>query len=148
MSLNASLLRSSFETIIERQPRITPRFYEILFTRYPQSKQLFGRNSARAQEEMLQQSLVAVIERLEDAAWLESTLAALGEKHLAYGVTEEMFDWVGDALLSTLSEVLQQQWTSEVAQAWQEAYGAIAGLMVQGMKRAAASAPRHASGLG
>src|SRR6185312_12029691 len=82
MSLDAALLRSSFNTVVERQPALTARFYEILFTRYPEVKPLFGHKSSRAQEQMLQQALVAVIDHLEDASWLTSTLGALGAKHV------------------------------------------------------------------
>jgi hemoglobin-like flavoprotein len=137
MALNAPLLRSTFQTVVERQPFMTPRFYEILFSRYPQVKPLFGAKSARAQAEMLQQSLVAVVDHLEDAAWLTTTLAAMGAKHRDYGVTREMFDFVGDALLSTLAEVLAGDWNDEVRQAWTEAYGAIRDLMLAGMTPAA-----------
>jgi hemoglobin-like flavoprotein len=136
MTLQIELLRTSFETVAARQPAITPRFYEILFARYPQSQALFGRNSTQAQQEMLQQSLVAVIEHLDDAPWLSSTLRALGAKHVDYGVTPDMFDWVGDALLATLAEILDEQWSDDVALAWQQAYGAIAGLMCEGMAAA------------
>ena len=59
MSLNVALIRDSFELVIERNPSFTARFYEILFERHPAVRQLFGRNSARAQEEMLTRALVA-----------------------------------------------------------------------------------------
>ena len=36
MALNAELLRSSLALVVEREPLITRRFYEILFERYPQ----------------------------------------------------------------------------------------------------------------
>src|SRR6478735_8582695 len=108
--MNIELLRNSFESILEREAAISPRFYEHLFGKYPQARPLFGGNSSRKQQEMLQASLVAVIDHLEDAAWLSSTLRALGEKHIGYGVTREMFDWVGDALLTTLAEFSGADW--------------------------------------
>ncbi len=133
MSLNPELLRSSFDLVIERQPAITPRFYELLFERYPQVRPLFGGNSGRAQQEMLQQALVSVVDHLEDAAWLAATLGKLGAGHVQYGVTREMFDWVGDALLSTLAEIADEAWSAEVANAWQDAYAAVRDLMLAGM---------------
>lgn len=134
MSLNPELLRSSFEKIIEREPLMTPRFYQHLFTKYPQVKPLFGGNAQQAQQEMLQSALVSVIENLENASWLTSNLKAMGVKHVDYGVTPEMFDWVGDALLTTLSEILGQDWTKDVQEAWVAAYGAIRDLMLVGMQ--------------
>jgi hemoglobin-like flavoprotein len=132
MPLNAPLLRSSFELVVSRQPQLVHRFYEILFERYPQARPLFGRNSAANQEKMLTDALVAVIDHLEDAPWLTSTLKQLGEKHHGYGVTSEMYDWVGASLLATLAEVAGKDWTPQLQTAWTEAYGAIAGLMQSG----------------
>src|SRR4051812_14268804 len=102
MSLNVPLLRSSFELVTEREPQLTTRFYEILFARYPQVKPLFGRNSRANQASMLQSALVSVLDKIEDAAWLESKLGAMGEKHVDYGVTEEMYGWVGASLLAAI----------------------------------------------
>jgi hemoglobin-like flavoprotein len=135
MALNVALLRSSFDLVVSRQPQITPRFYEILFSRYPQVRPLFGRNSEAAQQQMLQEALIAVMEHLEDASWLSSTLGAMGAKHVDYGVTNEMYDWVGDSLLRTLAEVAGDDWTPELATAWSDAYQAIASLMQEGARR-------------
>lgn len=136
MSLNPELLRNSFNLVVERQPQITPRFYEILFTRYPQVQPLFGRNARKEQAEMLQRALVAVIEHIEDASWLEGTLGAMGKKHVDYGVTHEMYDWVGASLLATLAEIAGNDWTPELEEAWAAAYGAIASLMQKGAAQA------------
>jgi hemoglobin-like flavoprotein len=132
MALDASLLRDSFDLIIERQPQLTPRFYEILFERYPQVQPLFGRNAAAKQSTMLQEALVAVIEHIEDSAWLHETLGAMGRKHLDYGVTTEMYAWVGESLLATLAEIAQDAWTARLEAAWRDAYSAIASLMQRG----------------
>jgi len=132
MSLNAALLRSSLELVAAREPQITRRFYEILFERYPQSKPLFGRNSLEKQQKMLQDALVAVVEHVEDATWLTTNLHALGAKHAGYGVTREMYDWVGECLLATLAEIAAEAWSKEIERAWSDAYTAIAGLMLEG----------------
>jgi hemoglobin-like flavoprotein len=137
MSLNVSLLRASFALVVERQPHLTRRFYEILFSRYPQAKGLFHRNKPEVQEKMLTDALVAVMDHLEDAPWLTTTLKQLGAQHAAYGVTNEMYDWVGASLLATLAEVAKDDWSPELEAAWAEAYGAIAGLMKAGGAHAA-----------
>jgi hemoglobin-like flavoprotein len=118
---------------------ITKRFYEILFSRYPQAQPLFGRNSGDRQQKMLQDAIVAVVDHVEDASWLKETLTAMGAKHVDYGVTREMYDWVGDSLLTTLGEIAGSEWTPEVKKAWADAYSAISGLMLEGAARAAQS---------
>ncbi|HET9442236.1 MAG TPA: globin domain-containing protein [Acidimicrobiales bacterium] len=132
MALDVELLRSSFALVAEREPQLTIRFYEILFDRYPQVRPLFGVWN-RNQAQMLQDALMAVVDHLEDAPWLASTLAGLGRTHLDYGVTPEMFAWVGECLLATLADVAGRDWTPALEAAWAEAYGAVAGLMQEGM---------------
>jgi hemoglobin-like flavoprotein len=138
MSLNVSLLRDSFSLVVERQPQLTARFYEILFARYPQVKPLFGRNAPELQQQMLTSALVAVLDKLEDAGWLDQTLRAMGKKHVDYGVTDEMYGWVGASLLSAIAEAAGSDWSPELEQAWSDAYGAIAGLMQAGARSNAA----------
>src|SRR5678815_1095531 len=103
MTLDPTILRTSFDLIIDRRPDLTLRFYEILFERYPIVAPLFSRDRT-AQAKMLAGAIAAVLDHLEDAPWLESTLGQLGAKHLEYGVTNAMYDQVGDALLATLAE--------------------------------------------
>lgn len=134
MTLDVTTLRESFELVVERSPQLTRRFYEILFERYPQVRPMFGRSTAK-QEEMLTRALVAVLDRIEDGAWLTDTLEALGAKHVDYGVTDEMYAWVGDALLATLAEAAGEAWTPRVQVAWTAAYGAIADLMMAGARK-------------
>ncbi len=132
MALQAAVLRSSLELVASREPQITRRFYEILFARYPQAKPLFGRNAPEHQQKMLQDAIVAVVDHVEDAAWLSETLHGLGRKHGEYGVTPEMYGWVGESLLATLAEIAAGEWTADVATAWKDAYTAITSLMLEG----------------
>jgi hemoglobin-like flavoprotein len=141
MGLNVGLLRESFELVIEREPNLTHRFYGILFSRYPQVKPLFGRNSGEQQEKMLAEALVAVIDRLEDASWLEEKLMAMGAKHVDYGVTDAMYPWVADALISAMAEVAAADWSPAHQQAWTDALGAIASLMQRGAREYGAAQP-------
>ena len=134
--MDIALLRSSFALIVDRDPELVAHFYEILFTRYPQVRPLFGRNSAAAQQRMLTQALVAVLDRLEDPAWFTTTLEALGEKHVTYGVTDEMYDWVGECLLTAMQSAAGDAWTLAMLDSWSAAYGAIAQTMQAGARKA------------
>jgi hemoglobin-like flavoprotein len=102
MSLNVALLRQSFELCVARSPKLTGRFYEILFERYPAARAMFPTNRRAHQATALAHALLAVVEHVDDPAWLKRTLHGLGARHVQYGVTDEMFDWVGDSLLATL----------------------------------------------
>jgi len=138
MSLDTALLRQSLELVAAREPHITKRFYEIFFERYPVVRPLFSRNAPERQQKMLQDAIVAVVEHVEDGPWLEQTLTAAGAKHVDYGVTEEMYPWVGECLLATLAEIAGPEWTPPVAKVWAEAFSAISGLMIRGARSAQA----------
>jgi hemoglobin-like flavoprotein len=132
MALDVDALRENFNLVVERSPTVTRRFYEILFEKYPQARHLFGRSSSERQEKMLAEALVAVLDHLEDAPWLHDTLFALGAKHVGYGVTDEMYGWVGSSLLHTLAEVSADAWTPRVEEAWVAAYEIISRTMLEG----------------
>jgi hemoglobin-like flavoprotein len=143
LALNTHLLRTSFELVAERSPNLTLRFYEILFERYPAARALFSRRSQSEQARMLQEALVAVMDHLEDAPWLTTTLQALGAKHVGYGVRQDMYGWVGECLLATVAEVAGSEWTGELGESWSDAYGVIAGLTIDGARTV--GAPQKAS---
>ena len=129
---NGALLRDSFALAIEREAAITPRFYQILFARYPRVRPLFGHTIGERQQRMLQDALVAVIDHLDDPVWLGRTLRGLGAKHLDYGVTAEMYPWVAECLIAALAEIVGAAWRPEHAEAWHGALAAVSDLMLDG----------------
>ena len=76
MALDVALLRQTFALVVERNPDLTVRFYDVLFEKYPEAKPLFSPAGRKKQETMLAQALGAVLDHLEDAPWLEQTLKA------------------------------------------------------------------------
>jgi hemoglobin-like flavoprotein len=146
MGLNVDLLRGSFQLALERCPDLTHRFYAELLRRHPQARELFASTSLDVQEQMLAQALVAVMDHLEDAGWLESTLSAMGARHAQYGVTTEMYDWVGECLLATIAEAAGPDWAPDLELAWTDVYAAIVELMLAGYPQARSVAPEPASG--
>lgn len=129
MSSHSDFLRDSFELVLARDQEFPRRFYEILFERHPEAKALFTRNSPGAQNAMLAQTLMAVVDHFEDRPWLADKLRPLGAQHVEYGVTPEMYGWVGDALIAALAEVSAGEWTDAHADAWSAAYAVIVELM-------------------
>jgi hemoglobin-like flavoprotein len=134
------LLTESLTWSAEHDALITRRFYEILFARYPQVQPLFGSRARDAQAKMLQEAIVAALDHIEDATWLTSTLGALGAKHVGYGVTDEMYGWVGECLIAALAEQCGDRWTTAHADAWARTYGALTDLALAGARTARARA--------
>lgn len=130
--MNVEILRTSFDIVDKRDPNFVARFYTKLLTRYPQLRNLFGATASQKQHAMLYQALVAILDHLDDASWLEDALKKYGARHASYGVTDEMYDWFGECLLATLADIDDSIWTPQLAAAWSEAYVAVSGLMKTG----------------
>lgn len=133
-----TLLRDSLELALERDDDFPQIFYDILFHRHPELIPLFKGNTPNAQRVMFGQTLVAIVDHSDDTAWIEATLAPMGRTHVAYGVTDAMYDIVGDCLVASMAEVCDEQWTPAHGEAWREAYDKIAAVM----RRAAAEVGR------
>ena len=132
MSLNVELLEQSFERIKPRAEEFAASFYENLFKLYPEVKPLFAKTDMVNQQKKLLNSLVLVVENLRNPEALGPVLNALGGRHVAYGAIANYYPAVGEALLSTFEQYLQQDWTGEVKQAWVDAFSAITALMLKG----------------
>lgn len=72
---------------------------------------------------------VESLDRLED---LLPLLRQLGQRHAAYGVRDEHYAVVGEALLWVLERQLGEAYTPEVGEAWAATYALITTAMMQG----------------
>ena len=132
MSLNVELLEQSFEKVKPRADEFAASFYDNLFQAHPEVKPLFTKTDMKNQEKKLLSSLVLVVENLRNPEALEPVLKALGARHVGYGAIPKYYGSVGEALLVTFEQYLQQDWTPEVKKAWLDAFKAITALMLKG----------------
>lgn len=104
-------------------------FYERLFMLDPELRVLFANADMARQRRMLVEALGMVVRATDDLATIRPALEALGRRHVGYGVEASHYDTVGAALLWTLEQGLGDTWNDEVATAWAELYGEVAGTM-------------------
>jgi hemoglobin-like flavoprotein len=133
------LLEESYELALLRDPDFPRLFYDILFRKYPSTRALFKSNSLNAQRTMLSKTLVAAIDHLDDDEWLTAHITPLGKEHVAYGVTPEMYEWVGESLVASIAEVCDDDWTLAHDSAWRAAYQRISQMMRRGERDAPAA---------
>lgn len=122
MAPDLRLLRETLELTLAADDTFPARFYERLFADHPSVEPLFHRNSTGAQHKMFAQKLAALVDHLDDPAWLDRELVTLATNHVQYGVTAEMYPWVGAALVATLRDACGAAWSDAAEQAWTEAY--------------------------
>ncbi|NET60018.1 MAG: hypothetical protein F6K47_28875 [Symploca sp. SIO2E6] len=130
--LAVELLEQSFEQVKPQAGEFVNSFYDNLFTDYPAAKPLFEHTNMAKQKQMLLGALVMVVENLRKPEVLSESLQGLGARHVKYGALPEHYPLVGNSLLKTFEQYLGTNWTEEVKQAWINAYGAIAALMLEG----------------
>ena len=129
--LAVEVLERSFEKIKPRADEFAARFYENLFIAHPEFKPLFANIDLEKQQKKLINALVLVVENLRSPEALGPVLKALGGRHIGYGVIPKYYGPVGDALLMSFEQSLQEDWTPEVKLAWTNAYRTITGLMLK-----------------
>lgn len=132
MGLNVKLLEESFQQVAPRGEEFVAAFYERLFTSHAEVKPLFAKTDIALQQKKLLGALIMVVENLREPEMLGSALKGLGKRHETYHVLPEHYPLVGEALLETFATFLQEKWTPEVRDAWAEAYGVVAELMLKG----------------
>ncbi|KAH9610581.1 hypothetical protein KSS87_000866 [Heliosperma pusillum] len=66
----------------------------------------------------------------------ESSLKHLGSLHFKYGVVDEHFEVTRYALLETIKEAVPEMWSSEMKNAWTEAFNQLAAAIKAEMKPA------------
>ena len=122
------LVQNSFRTVQPMAATAAEIFYKRLFEVAPATRALF-KNDMKAQGQKLMQVLAMAVGSLSNLVTLVPIVQQLGVRHAGYGVKEEDYDSVRQALMWTLALVLQDAWTDELSSAWNTAYAMLAGVM-------------------
>ena len=132
-----ALVRESWHRFEARIPNVGAQFYERLFALDPATQRLFAATDMVAQERKLLAMFAEIVRVLDRPEDLVPEVAALGRRHVQYGVTDAHYPSVGAALLWTLEQVLGDEYSPELREAWSEAYLLVASVM----RRATAHGP-------
>jgi nitric oxide dioxygenase len=136
MELDIKLIQETFELVKPRAEAFAQLFYTRLFQDYPAAQELFRQSSLEKQKRLLIASLVQVVHNLENPEFLGEYVGRMGERHEAFGTTDEHLAWGGATLLKTLEEMLGADWNPTVQQQWAMAYDVFTALMQEGIMRA------------
>jgi hemoglobin-like flavoprotein len=118
-------------------------FYQRLFELDPNIGRLFRNTNMASQRLKLIQMLSAAVKGLDTIDALLPTLKDLGRNHVKYGVQDEHYASVGEALLWTLEQGLGPIYTAKVADAWTATYALIADVMRRAAREVTAAQPAH-----
>lgn len=115
------LVRASFDRAERISEVIGLIFYKRLFELDPNLRPLFQHN-IQEQSKKLMTTLRMAVDGLDHRNELASSIRALGRRHVQYGVKEQHYDTVGEALLWALEKGLGAEFTPEARGAWLSVY--------------------------
>ena len=129
------LIRASWDKVFPIAEQAAELFYGKLFELNPELKPLF-KTDLKEQGKKLMIMIDTVVKSLDNLEAVVPAAQESGVRHAGYGVKDEDYNTVAEALLWTLGQGLGDDFTDEVKEAWTEAYV----ILSTTMKDAAAAA--------
>lgn len=122
------LVQASWKKIVPIRDMAAVLFYSRLFEIDASLKPLFPK-PLDIQGRKLMAMIGTAVGCLGRINEIVPTVQDLGRRHSAYGVRDAHYDAVAEALLWTLEQGLDVDWTPEVKDAWIAAYATLANVM-------------------
>ena len=135
MTTDADRIRSSFDALAPRADELIEAFYERLFSENPGVRPMFP-DDMSAQRKHLASAIALVVKHADNLEPITDALEQMGARHVGYGAQPAHYPIVRDTLLATLAQFAGDLWTQDLADAWERAINAVAGLMLTGAENA------------
>jgi hemoglobin-like flavoprotein len=129
------LVQKTFNQVKPIAAAAAEMFYARLFHLDPNLRSMFKGDMGK-QGAMLMSMIGAAVNGLRNLETLSPVVRQLGARHTKYGVQPQHYATVGDALLWTLEQGLEDDFTPEVRDAWVAAYGLLSEVMQLGAMEA------------
>lgn len=133
MSLSQETIAAVKETIPlinQESEKVTSRMYEILFSKYPETKPLFD-NADKDQHKKLAGAIAAFAGNIDNLGVLGNAVEKMAQSHVMTQVKPIHYPMVADALITAMGDVLGAAFTEERKNAWIEAYTFLANILMQ-----------------
>ena len=124
------LIKTSWDMVFPIADKAAELFYGKLFELDPEVKKLFKTDQVE-QGKKLMGMLNTVVRSLDNLEAVVPMIQASGRRHVDYGVKDEDYATVGEALIWTLAAGLGDDFTDEVREAWLAAYTLLSSTMIE-----------------
>jgi hemoglobin-like flavoprotein len=157
--LQIRLVQRSFVKIEPIATKVGAKFYGRLFKTAPETRALFKSDMSYQHAKFMSvvaelvslhlRSLISLpVTRLDAGEAAMPGMRDLGRRHGEFGVRPEHFELMRAALMETLEEVLDDDFTEEVREAWEGAFDVLANVMKGGLLGKASSTPHFLERVG
>jgi len=126
------LVKSTVPLLEASGPAITDYFYNRLFTHNPETKNIFNMSNQASgkQSFALFSAIAAYAKNLDNVEQLLTMVERIAQKHTSLNIQPAHYDLVGHHLIETLRELVPEQFTKEIEDAWTAAYQALAAIFI------------------
>jgi len=106
------------------------RFYKVLFTRFPDTRELFPKDITTQKRKLLTtlDNAINGIEYIDD---IREEMLALGQHHKELGITSEMYDAFIITILDAADFASNSTLTTDECTAWENAFREISDIMLE-----------------
>ncbi len=123
------LIKASWDKVLPISDKAAELFYGKLFELDPEVKKLFTGDMSE-QGKKLMTMIDTVVKSLDNLEVVVPAIQESGKRHVAYGVKDEDYATVGEALIWTLGAGLGDDFTDEVKESWIAAYTVLSTTMI------------------
>lgn len=127
------LVQSTWDAVKPDADTVAELFYQRLFELDTSLKPLF-KGDMKEQGKKLMATLNLAVASLTKLEEIQPAVQALGRRHVEYGVPDESYQTVGQALLDTLAKGLGEAFTDDVKEAWTQTYVTLSTVMIEAGK--------------
>jgi nitric oxide dioxygenase len=127
-----AIVRSTAPILEEHGVALTTHFYKRMFEHDPEVLPYFNpaNQAAGKQPRALAGAVLAYAQHIDDLSVLGDAVELIAQKHAALMVRPDQYEVVGRNLLASIKEVLGDGATEEVIEAWGQAYGTLADILI------------------
>jgi len=132
MTAPTNLIQQSFEIAAERCEDLTPLVYRRLFRQHPETRAMFRtEGSELVRGSMLALTIESMLDFAGDRTGRFRMISCEVQSHDAYGTPRELFGTFFGVIAETVREVLGDDWSPEIDQAWGKLLGKIDAFVAQ-----------------
>ncbi|WP_035613868.1 NO-inducible flavohemoprotein [Haloferula sp. BvORR071] len=127
-----AVVKSTAPVLEQNGELLTRHFYNRMFRENPEVAPLFNRSNQHAgtQQRALAGAICAFAANVDQLEVLGAAVETIAQKHAGLRILPEHYPIVGANLLASIREVLGAAATDEIIDAWAEAYGFLANILI------------------
>ena len=127
-----TIVKSTAPVLEQHGETLTKHFYKRMFSHNPEVAPLFNpaNQFAGSQQRALAAAICAYAANIDNLEVLGGAVELIAQKHASLRIMPQHYPIVGENLLASIREVLGEAATDDIINAWAEAYGFLADILI------------------